>query len=106
MTKQKGEIAERLKSFGFELIDDKKSKTIDIIKTLMINPIYHKNNELNINLSEYIAQNLSYDYASLSHLFSEVEGTTIEKQFIQQKVERVKELWMYDEMCGLLNQSI
>jgi AraC-like DNA-binding protein len=97
-TKQKGEIAERLKSFGFELIDDKKSKTIDKIKTLIINLIYHKNNELNINLSEYIAQNLSYDYASLSHLFSEVEGTTIEKYFILQKIERVKELLMYDEM--------
>ncbi|MEX2379447.1 MAG: AraC family transcriptional regulator [Vicingaceae bacterium] len=107
---QKEEIRERLKSFGFELIDDKKSKIIEKIKTLLIELIYHKNIELNINISEYISQNLSFDYASLSNLFSEVEGTTIEKYFILQKIERVKELLMYDEMslseiAFLLNYS-
>jgi len=109
-TTKKQEISERLKSFGFELIDDKKSKTIEKIKTLIIELIYNKNNKLNINLSEYISQNLSFDYASLSNLFSEVEGTTIEKYFILQKIERVKELVIYDEMslseiAFLLNYS-
>ena len=109
-TAQKKEIAERLKSFGFELIDDKKSQTIESIKTLLIDLIYHKNNELNTNLSEYISQNLSHDYASLSHLFSEVEGKTIEKYFILLKIERAKELLIYDEMslseiAFLLNYS-
>lgn len=107
---QKQEIAEHLKLFGFELIDDKKSKTIEKIKTLIIELIYHKNNELNTNLSEYISKHVSSDYASLSNLFSEVEGTTIEKYFILQKIERVKELLMYDEMslseiAFLLNYS-
>ena len=107
---QKREINERLKSFGFELIDDKKSKVIEKIKTLIIELIYYKNNELKSNLSTYITENLSYDYSTLSNLFSEVEGTTIEKYFILQKIERVKELLMYDEkslieISYLLNYS-
>ncbi|TXH53015.1 MAG: AraC family transcriptional regulator [Bacteroidia bacterium] len=107
---QKLVIAERSKSFGFELIDDKKSKTIEKIKTLIIELIYNQNNELSINLSEFLSQKLAVDYASLSNLFSEVEGTTIEKYFILQKIERVKELLMYDEMslseiAFLLNYS-
>jgi len=107
---QKQEIAGRLKSFGFELIDDKKSKTIEKIKTLIIELIYNQNNELSINLSEFLSQKLAVDYASLSNLFSEVEGTTIEKYFILQKIERVKEFLMYDEMslseiAFLLNYS-
>ena len=109
-TAQLHEIEIRLKSFGLELIDDKKSIAIEKIKTLIIDLIYHKNNELNINLSEYISQNVFNDYASLSNLFSEVEGTTIEKYFILQKIERVKEFLMYDEMslseiAFLLNYS-
>lgn len=107
---QKKEISDHLNNFGFELIDDKKSKAIEKIKTLIIELIYNKNNELNINLSDYISQNLLQDYTSLSHLFSEVEGITIEKYFILQKIERVKELLMYDEMslsqiAFLLNYS-
>lgn len=107
---KKKEVAMRLKEFGFELMDDKKSRTIEKIKTLLIDLIYHKNNALPINLSEYIAQNVFNDYATLSNLFSEVEGTTIEKYFILQKIERVKELLIYDEMslseiAFLLNYS-
>lgn len=95
---QKHDISVRLKEFGFELIDDKKSKAIEKIKILIIDLVHHKNNELNINLSEYISNHLFQDYALLSNLFSEVEGTTIEKYFILQKIERVKELLMYNEM--------
>lgn len=96
--KQKKEVAEHLKGFGFELIDDKKSRTIDKIKTLIIDLVHTKNNEINTNLSDYLANHLSQDYNILSNLFSEVEGTTIEKYFINQKIEKVKELLMYDEM--------
>lgn len=95
---QKTEISERLKSFGFELIDDKKSRTIDKIKTLIIDLVHNKNNEINTNLSDYLVSHLHQDYNTLSNLFSEVESTTIEKYFISQKIERVKELLMYDEM--------
>lgn len=95
---QKQNIALTLKEFGFELIDDKKSKAIEKIKILIIDLVHHKNNDLNVNLSEYIYNHLSQDYATLSNLFSEVEGITIEKYFILQKIERVKELLMYNEM--------
>ena len=95
---KKKEIAEHLKAFGFELIDDKKSRTIDKIKTLIIDLVQNKNNAINTNLSEYLSSHLFQDYNTLSHLFSEVENTTIEKFFIHQKIEKVKELLIYDEM--------
>lgn len=91
-------IAVQLKSFGFELISDRKSKTIEQIKNLIRELVHDKNNELDMNLSVYLKQKLNTDYTSLSNLFSEVEGVTIEKYFILQKIERVKELLMYDEM--------
>lgn len=95
---QKKDIGDHLKTFGFELIDDKKARTIDKIKTLIIDLVHHKNNELQTNLSDYLAAQLHQDYNSLSNLFSEVENTTIEKYFILQKIEKVKELLIYDEM--------
>jgi AraC-like DNA-binding protein len=95
---QKKSIAERLNSFGFELIEDKKSRIIEKIKTLIIDLVHYRNNEIKINLSEYLSQNLLQDYNSLSNLFSELENTTIEKYFILQKIEKVKELLLYDEM--------
>lgn len=95
---QKNEISKILKVFGFELIDDKKSKTIDKIKTVIIDLVQNKNNDLKINLSNYLSQELHQDYNTLSNLFSEFENTTIEKYFINQKIEKVKELIMYDEL--------
>lgn len=95
---KKKEIAEHLMQFGFELIDDKKSRTIDKIKTLIIDLVHNKNNDINTNLSDFLASHLHQDYNTLSNLFSEVENTTIEKFFINQKIEKVKELLMYDEM--------
>ncbi len=91
-------LLERLQSLGFDLLDDKKLKVIEKIKTLIIDLVHNKNNELNINLSEYLSQHLLQDYTSLSNLFSELEGKTIEKYFILQKIEKVKELLVYDEM--------
>lgn len=84
---------------GFELIDDKKSKLIDRIKTIIIERIHHskKTNTL-INTSDYISGELGYDYSYLSNLFSSVEGITIEKYIIHQKIEKVKELLVYDEL--------
>ena len=60
--------------------------------------VHDKNNEMDMNLSDYLNQKINTDYNTLSNLFSEVEGITIEKYFILQKIERVKELLMYDEM--------
>ena len=95
---QKSAIAEHLKGFGFELIDDKKSRLIDKIKTLIIELVHQQNAQLNTNLSDYLSKNLAQDYSSISNLFSEVEDTTIEKFFINQKIEKVKELLLYDEL--------
>lgn len=95
---QKIEVANHLQLYGFELIDDKKRRTIDKIKTLIIDLVQNKNNDLKINLSTYLSQKLNQDYTTLSNLFSEVENITIEKYFISQKIEKVKELIIYDEL--------
>lgn len=95
---QKQELKRRLGLLGFDIIDDKKHKTIDKIKTLIIDLVHHKNNDLNTNLSEFLSMELHQDYNTLSNLFSEVENKTIEKYFISQKIEKVKELIMYDEL--------
>lgn len=95
---QEETLKKQLKTLGFEWINDKKSIAIDKIKTLIIDLVHNENNELNTNLSNYLSDNLHQDYNTLSHLFSEVEGTTIEKYFICQKIEKVKELITYDEL--------
>lgn len=95
---KKNELNDNLRSLGFELIDDKKSQTIERIKNLIVDLVHYKDNEIDTNLSDYLSKQLLQDYNSLSNLFSEVENTTIEKYFINQKVERVKELLMYDEL--------
>lgn len=107
---QKEVLLQNLHSLGFDLLDDKKSKTIEKIKTLIIDLVHHKNNELKTNLSDYLSENLSQDYNTLSNLFSEVENTTIEKYFISQKIEKVKELLIYNELslseiADMLNYS-
>ena len=107
---EKATLLQNLQALGFDLIDDKKSKTIDKIKTLIIELVHHQNNELKTNLSDYLAQELHQDYNSLSNLFSEVENNTIEKYFINQKIEKVKELIIYNELslseiADMLNYS-
>ncbi|PLX07518.1 MAG: AraC family transcriptional regulator [Marinilabiliales bacterium] len=93
------EIREVLNENGFELIDDKKSKIIDNIKTLIIEEVHFSGNPFNAqNISGYIASKLAHDYSYLSNLFSSVEGITIEKYIINQKIEKVKELLVYDEL--------
>lgn len=96
--KQKQLLSENLKVLGFELLDDKISKTIERIKNLIVDLVHHQNEKLKINLSSYIVDDLKQDYSTLSNLFSETEGITIEHYFIAQKIERVKELLIYNEL--------
>ncbi len=91
-------MLQNLQSWGFDLIDDKQSMIIEKIKTLIVELVHYNNNDTKINISDYLTQNILHDYSTLSNLFSEVEGTTIEKYFINQKIEKVKELLMYDEL--------
>jgi AraC-like DNA-binding protein len=88
----------RLKHLGFELIDDKKSRLVEKIKNVIVQLVHHNTDTLSTNLSSYLADQLHYEYNYLSNLFSETEGTTIEKYYISQKIEKVKELLIYDEL--------
>jgi AraC-like DNA-binding protein len=87
-----------LKKSGLELMDDRKSIIIEKIKILIIELIHYSDYPLKINLSDYLTSKLKYDYTYIANLFSEVQGTTIEHFFIFHKIERVKELLVYDEL--------
>jgi len=107
---QKQKLEELLELQGFSLIDDKRGRLIEQVKNLIIELVHHKNSGLKVNLSNYISRTINHDYNYISNLFSEVEGTTIEKYFIAQKIEKVKELLVYDELslseiAFLLNYS-
>ncbi len=95
---EKEEIGRQLEALGFELIDDRKSRLIEKTKTLIIERVHRHDGNLKENLSDYLSHQLGHDYKYISNLFSEIEGTTIEKYFIAQKTERVKELLVYDEL--------
>lgn len=84
--------------FGFSIISDKKSRWIEKIKNLVIELVYSEGMHPKPKLSEYISEKLHHDYSYLSKLFSEVEGMTVEKFLIIHKIERVKELLVYDEL--------
>lgn len=94
----KYELANALRSLGFELIDDKKSRIIEKIKNAIIEMVHYQDSDIKTNLSDVLSAKLHHDYNYLSNLFSEVEGTTIEKYYIAQKIEKVKELLVYDEL--------
>jgi AraC-like DNA-binding protein len=96
--KQKELVNTRFLELGFELIDDKKSRLIERVKNLVVELVHHSEEQLNMNVSDYLMQYIPMEYKYLSNLFSEVEGTTIEKFYIAQRLERVKELLVYDEL--------
>lgn len=98
LSKQQSEaLSNTLRAAGFEIIDDKKNQTIEKIKNAIVTLVHHSTDDIKFNLSTYISERLHMDYNYLSNLFSEVEGTTIEKFFIAHKIEKVKELLVYDE---------
>lgn len=83
---------------GLELMDDKKSVLIQQIKNIIVELVHFSDEPLSVNLSEYLHQKLNHNYTYLANLFTEVQGTTIEKYFIHHKIERVKELLVYNEL--------
>lgn len=95
---QQNNLSAALKAVGFELIDDKRSKLIEQIKTFVIDAIHYKDELPQKNFSELISKHLHHDYSYLSNLFSEVEGITIEQYIINQRIEKVKELLVYGEL--------
>lgn len=91
-------LQKALVPLGFQLIDDKKSRLIEQIKNVIIHLVHYEDNDAKTNLSGILSEKLNHDYNYLSNLFSEVESTTIEKFYIAQKVEKIKELLVYDEL--------
>lgn len=83
---------------GLELMDDKKAMLIEKIKNVIIEMIHHRDELPKINFSNYLSEKLDYDYTYLSNLFSETEGITIEHFILRHKIERVKELIIYNEL--------
>lgn len=97
--KQKKMLDASLKKSGLEILDDPKSILIEQIKTTIMQMIYNESQEpLRVNYSAYIASKLHYDYTYLANIFSEVKGMTIQNFIILLKIERVKELLLYDEL--------
>jgi len=90
-------IEARLNKVGFEIISEAKIRLIEQIKKIIIDIIYQHPKSIKVNFSTYLTNKLHLDYNYLSSLFSSVEGTTIEKHMINLKIERVKELLVYDE---------
>ncbi len=91
-------LSNNLKQLGFEILDNQKQQTIGKIKNIIIEYIHYSPPDKTHNLSDILAEKLNKDYSHLSGLFSEVEGTTIEKYAIAQKIEKAKELITYDEL--------
>ena len=97
-TEQLDHLSIALKKTGLELMDDKKSILVEKIKTIIIELVHYTDEQIKINLSDYLSEKLNYNYTYLANLFSEVKGTTIEKFYLSHKIERVKELLVYDEL--------
>jgi len=87
-----------LKKTGLELMDDNKSILVEKIKSIIIELVHYTDEQIKINLSNYLSEKLNHDYTYLANLFSEVQGTTIEQFIISHKIERIKELIIYDEL--------
>jgi AraC-like DNA-binding protein len=95
---QREEIKKALLKSGLELMDDKKSVLIERIKNIIIEMVHYSEELPKTNFSDFLCEKLNYDYTYLANLFSEVQGTTIEKFIISHKIERVKELIIYNEL--------
>jgi AraC-like DNA-binding protein len=83
---------------GFELMDDKKAILIEKIKTAVIEMVHHSDEAIKTNFSDFLSEKLNHNYTYLANLFSEVQGTSIEHFIIAHKIERIKELIIYDEL--------
>lgn len=97
-TEQQRQLKEALGHSGLELIDDKRAVLIEKIKMVITEMIHYSDELPKVNYSDYISEKLNYDYTYLSNLFSEVRGITIQQYIIVHKIERAKELMLYDEL--------
>lgn len=92
------ELKKNLAISGLELLDDKKSILIEKIKNVIVEMVHYTDEMPKVNYSDYISEKINHDYTYLSNIFSEVKGITIQQFIINHKIERVKELLLYDEL--------
>jgi len=95
---QISEFDKALRNLGFELMDDKKSYIIEKIKHAIFELVHYSDEDLKMGYSDYISLKVNHNYNYLSNLFSEVTGTTIEQYIITRKIDRVKELLVYENL--------
>lgn len=95
---QRKQLKENLLKSGLELLDDKKSILIEQIKNIIIEMIHYTDELPKVNYSDFLSEKLGYDYTYLANIFSEVKGITIQQFIIIHKIEKVKELLIYDEL--------
>ncbi|MDZ7715314.1 MAG: AraC family transcriptional regulator [Balneolaceae bacterium] len=91
-------FSKNLKKGGLELLDNKKQILVEKIKNVIVEMVHYADEVPKVNNSDYISEKLGYDYTYLSNTFTEVKGTTIQQYIIQHKIERAKELLLYDEL--------
>jgi AraC-like DNA-binding protein len=95
---QQDQLKKALLKSGLELMEDKRAVLIERIKNVIIEMVHYEDEPIKTNFSDYLSEKLEYDYTYLSNIFSEVTGITIEHYIIAHKIERVKELLLYDEL--------
>lgn len=95
---QLSEFRAGLLKFGLVVLDDKRSLLVDKIKNVIIELVHYEDEPLKINFSAYLSKKLNHEYTYMANLFSEVEGMNVEHYLIRHKIERVKELLVYDNL--------
>lgn len=95
---QMKQLKSDLEKAGLLLMENKKSILVESIKSAIIELVHYTEDQIKVNLSDYLSDKLNYDYTYLANLFSEVKGVTIEKFYLTHKIERVKEMIVYDEL--------
>jgi len=95
---QIAQLNHSFKKHGLELINNNRSILVERIKTSVIELVHYRDDQIKVNLSDFLAAKLNHNYTYLANLFSEVKGTTIENFYLWHKIEKVKELLVYDEL--------
>jgi len=95
---QQDQLSIALKKTGLELMDDQKSILVEKIKAVIIELVHYREEQIKVNLSDYMSEKLNHNYSHLANLFSEVKGITIEQFYLTHKIEKAKELLVYDEL--------
>jgi AraC-like DNA-binding protein len=95
---QREKLKTGLLDAGLELMDDKRAVLIEKIKNIIVEMVHYADEPIKVNFSDYLSDKLKHDYTYLANLFSEVQGSTIEHFIIDHKIERIKELIIYDEL--------